>query len=530
MNRLLLPAIRTRRTRGFTITEMLVAAAIMTILGMGVIVIMRDTIGIWRDHETLRDEYDRATAVMLQIEQDLNNLATDVAREPGWLAGVNGETQMRPPRQRLIIGTDALNRPFIVFTRQLKDEMGNAITRNSGMASSTTTPNYLTPYGSMEDLRALGNLCEVAYAFGPAPRYLIHTADGQEFVGEYFAAEALSDLGLDGTEMGAWATSGGLVPLGAAGTPEEIQKAVAGPDAGVQPEFDARIKYAGVGFYRASIGPPPTPYLDRTGYGYGSLFADFDAAALGFFADRLQSEGIAGMQAALIPSWLQKYQLMSEGVLYVGYQLLNYDTDTEQYFWTPSEFDVANVDTPFFYDSAAGYNPTSGSRGQPFPNSIRITVTVEALSGKPTQSQLSRPLTPGTNEVYLKDAWALPSAEGTHPFVLIGKGTNGQDYEWVWFESASGTRLNGVHRGTRGTPEFSGTFPAGTPVRWGMTLQKIVQIRVTDAPNPGAVAPGAPVGIGPTGWSFNEQARFRDGYQRSYFPRQMPGNLLNKGD
>ena len=56
--------------------------------------------------------------------------------------------------------------------------------------------------------------------------------------------------------------------------------------------------------------------------------------------------------------------------------------------------------------------------------------------------------------------------------------------------------------------------------------------RVTPSP-PGLrrdrSAPGAAPGVGPAGWTFNEQARFRTGYKRSYFPKGMPAGLLNKG-
>ncbi|MGE3851402.1 MAG: hypothetical protein AB7K09_06655 [Planctomycetota bacterium] len=542
---------RAGHRRGFTITELLVAGGIMTILGMGVIVIMRDTIGIWRDHETLRDEYDRGTAVLLQIEHDITSLSTDVAREPLWQASANnamvgapGASPQRAPRQRLIVGTDALNRPFIVFTRQLRDEMSNAVTRNSGWEGSSRAGNYLAPSGDQDGLRVLGNLSEVAFAFGPAPRYNLRLADGQEFSGEFISARAAVELNrlrqADATrngwpdpppvaEVDSFFTSGGIVPGTPTFRPETLTAATAAPSENPPPPgIDSPIRPAGFGFYRASISPPPPTYYDPTGMGYGSLFADFDANALNNQTKRVASDGIGGYQEMMIASWMRKYQLMAEGVLYVGFQMLVLDPDTRQYVWEPSEFATTDPGNPFFFDTAIGYDPIAGRRGAPFPNALRITVTVESLSGKPTMSTLAAPLEPGATEILLRDGWALPSSEGTHPFVLIGKGANVADYEWVWFEQASGNRLRGAHRGTRGTPAFTGTFPAGTPVRWGMTLQKIIQLRVTDAPQPGPAQPGVPPGIGPSGWTFDEQLRQRGGYQPSPFSRGMPTGLLKK--
>jgi len=120
---------------------------------------------------------------------------------------------------------------------------------------------------------------------------------------------------------------------------------------------------------------------------------------------------------------------------------------------------------------------------------LRITVTVLASEGQRTESKLAKPLGPEDSQLELQGDWKLPAVEDGHPFVLVGNG-DGRD-EWIWFERKDGKKLVTLHRGARGTLRNPEPFPVGTPVRWGLTLQKVIRLARGFSPTPPAIPPAA---------------------------------------
>jgi prepilin-type N-terminal cleavage/methylation domain-containing protein len=456
---------RTCATRGFTLVEMLVSMSVLMVLSLGIVAILQGSAVVWRTHTASTETHDRASAILGQIGRDLQGLATDVGREPA-------ERGPRPPTARLLITRDPLNNPVLVFTRHLPDELAGDLTRDSGRRPAVFDGGYLRPRGvSPAGIRALGNRAEVAYMIGPYPRYASSSALAKR-VGVYISSDSAPR-----EEMADKLLVGNL--------PYSLD--------GAQTEF------RGYGLYRGLIAPPPPPAEPGEQIEPGpatSLFDDFSRASMAGHNDP------AAWRRHIMGSWYFKFELVSDAVLYFGVQLPNPRADADDDdAWLPDPADSDRLDE-FRFDTARGYDSRGGRPGLGFEpvKALRITITVMSRMGQPTAGTLAQPLNPGEEELILNAATSMPGNAAEHPYLLIGgatsetdppsiaaDGAESQRMEWVRFGRVSGSRVSDLTRGVRGSAENTSAFPAGTPVRWGVTRTLIIELPQTStfAPPPG---------------------------------------------
>ncbi|MCK5347060.1 MAG: prepilin-type N-terminal cleavage/methylation domain-containing protein, partial [Candidatus Heimdallarchaeota archaeon] len=65
------------KNKGFTLVEMLVATFIFSMLGIGLVSLMRESNKIWQDQESVKSSYSKALNVISQISIDLQSMVTD---------------------------------------------------------------------------------------------------------------------------------------------------------------------------------------------------------------------------------------------------------------------------------------------------------------------------------------------------------------------------------------------------------------------------------------------------------------------
>ncbi len=148
-----------RRSSGFTLLELLVATAVLSILGTAVVVILRGGIKTWRRGETRRESFEVAQAVMGQLQDDLGDATVDPATSV-W--GRDAEAVFFGDR-------DGSGRSFLTLVRTIRGESEGTITGHAGSAiGGDARIDYRDDMKKALDgrLRATGGLMEVAYAMG----------------------------------------------------------------------------------------------------------------------------------------------------------------------------------------------------------------------------------------------------------------------------------------------------------------------------------------------------------------------------
>jgi prepilin-type N-terminal cleavage/methylation domain-containing protein len=154
--------------RTFTLIEVLVAMAILSVLGTALIMILRGGLSTWQRAEARRESYDQAQAIFQQLREDLANITPphDTPIRSGAVESrllcdlrhpentTNGPTVGRGVRQRLVL------------VRSLKAESEHPITGHAGNAIGADTVIDLRDdlaEARASRLRATGGQMEVAW-------------------------------------------------------------------------------------------------------------------------------------------------------------------------------------------------------------------------------------------------------------------------------------------------------------------------------------------------------------------------------
>jgi prepilin-type N-terminal cleavage/methylation domain-containing protein len=148
-----------KRTRGFTLVEILVATAILTVLGTSLVVVLRGGVKTWRRGEARRESFEVAQTVLAQLREDLEAATIDASNS-------HGESSVET---KLICDQDKLGRQRLALVRTIKAETESPLTGQAGRyVGGTSRVDQRGDLKDLEDgtLRATGGLAEVAWALG----------------------------------------------------------------------------------------------------------------------------------------------------------------------------------------------------------------------------------------------------------------------------------------------------------------------------------------------------------------------------
>ncbi|MCA8921507.1 MAG: type II secretion system protein [Planctomycetes bacterium] len=144
------------RRRGFTLLELLVATAVLSILGLALMVVLRGGLATWRRAEARRASFDAGQAVLRQLREDL-------------LCAVGPYETSEPYGQvdlRLVCDADERGRTRLFLTRAIKGESEHPVL---GLAGNAVASDGVYDYRADTDearhdrLRATGGTAEVAW-------------------------------------------------------------------------------------------------------------------------------------------------------------------------------------------------------------------------------------------------------------------------------------------------------------------------------------------------------------------------------
>ncbi|MEZ6183864.1 MAG: type II secretion system protein [Planctomycetota bacterium] len=148
------------RRRGFTVLELLVATAVLSILGLSLMVVLRGGLATWRRAEARRASFDAGQAVLRQLREDLL-----CAVGPFETPDPYGQVDLR-----LVCDVDAAGRPRLILTRALKGESEHPVL---GLAGNAVAGDAVYDYRAdheearFDRLRATGGTAEVAWVHAP---------------------------------------------------------------------------------------------------------------------------------------------------------------------------------------------------------------------------------------------------------------------------------------------------------------------------------------------------------------------------
>jgi prepilin-type N-terminal cleavage/methylation domain-containing protein len=150
------------RSRGYTLLEMLIAMSLLVLLGGGLVTLLRESIATWNTAENRGKLYEEARAVLDRVADDLRStvIRSHAAGDDSWVEflsdlGPGGKQRLR-------------------FVRATSGETADSVLRKGGTYLSTRAP---AAYDGREDTReadegflaAPGGLMEVLYAQDPRP-------------------------------------------------------------------------------------------------------------------------------------------------------------------------------------------------------------------------------------------------------------------------------------------------------------------------------------------------------------------------
>lgn len=150
-----------RNERGMTLLELLVAMAVFVVLGSSLVVFLRVGIDTWRIGEIRRETFERGSAILDQLEDDLRSVHSDAAHGKKNLVDV-----------LMVCDYDENDRQRLRFVRSLAGETRHPITRNAGTYSGAKMDlDFENDALEAERglLRAPGGLQEVVYLSDPDP-------------------------------------------------------------------------------------------------------------------------------------------------------------------------------------------------------------------------------------------------------------------------------------------------------------------------------------------------------------------------
>jgi hypothetical protein len=183
------PARPEARRRGFTLAEMLVAAALLIVFGTLCVKTLNYGTRLWRSGHRQSYAGDVATAVFQQLEEDIG-----AARSPFW----NTDSDAYDDRIQFVLDTDEYppspaplfaERQRLRFVREIYDASLNPLVRQAGdgldndgdLSVDEEYYNLIDDdFDGLidEDLAPLEGMCEVGYMMGLAPedRYTLYRA------------------------------------------------------------------------------------------------------------------------------------------------------------------------------------------------------------------------------------------------------------------------------------------------------------------------------------------------------------------
>jgi prepilin-type N-terminal cleavage/methylation domain-containing protein len=414
-----------RRGRGravasaFTLIELMVAVAILAVLGLMLITSLRTVVKIVATGTSRGDGMASAATLVSRVESDLEQM----------FAGRGG---------RLVAGRDPYGRPWVGFVRCLPEERSMA-----GGYYAGTDPGPQTPwrgFSSDGSFIPMGGMCEVVYLMKPttAQQGIIDNA-GQ------------ADAGV--TPDNGTTTS----PL--RGTDDSVA------------------------LYRAQLAPiGGSPWYTGIAPGNGvGLFDDLQRWSAETAGAQPESAGLTFRNN--VYRFDDKYQQVAANILYFGVAFWDpldpanpergswlEGGDGPSWLWdTATDADVQDSGAAATWPIIGGTKASAaaGTRGRDFPRAAMVSVTVAMDRPLDYSSRLVTSMGTTDSEVVVQDSAGWPNA-GTGPKYLR------VDHEWMEYQDGEGGRFLITKRGARGTQAIA--HEAGAPVRTGFSLTRIVSL------------------------------------------------------
>ena len=147
--------------------EMLIAMALLVLLGGGLVTILRQGVSIWSTAESRGLIYEQARALLELIESDLRSTAVRFNR-------ADDDVWVRFIADRYVHPDEEQGAQRLRFVRTIAGEMADPILRQGGRRVSTKSPVYYDGGGLSEAarrglLKAPAGLMEVFYMHDPRP-------------------------------------------------------------------------------------------------------------------------------------------------------------------------------------------------------------------------------------------------------------------------------------------------------------------------------------------------------------------------
>ncbi len=451
-----------RRSRGYSLLELLVAMSIMVVLGTGLIVLLKQGVTTWHVAEKRAMIYERGRMVLEQVGEDLRAACSDSSAEGAgfWI--------------RFLCDHDRQGRQRLRFTRAISGEMADPLAREGGTRLELGDVGHFDHHGDAAEasagrLLAPRGYLEVLYCLDPDPARTVLWRGVRSPIGG--AGSLFIDRNIEEDPEAAKTTkrtAGGSPPAQA--DPQRPGVALAdGPAAARAPgkKLSVRQKVAAArkGAGQGKDGPPqPTPPPDQ-----GEL-------------PPVQRLDLPPIERAARP--------FADGILHLSFAFWTRDTTT----WETTipargrkgsregqaSGPVLTWDSTraILDEKAAGeafaWRSVPGSLEDPsddvFPERVEVILVVAGNADVQAIS-LAGEIGPSDKLIPLSRTDGLPT-EGPDRFVRI-------DGEWIAYEKIEGGQLilsagKIAGRGARGSA--AARHAPGTPVEVGTTFRRVIQI------------------------------------------------------
>lgn len=427
------------RRRGFTLIELMVAIALLSVLGLMMITSLRQTSELVATSQSRGEAYARAQGVIARVESDLAQTFTG-------------------PGGRMISGYDPLGRQFLAFVRTLPEETSfpGGYFSGSVRESSQRDPNsrdgilrlakdYWSNWrgaNSQGHYRALGGLAEVAYVMDPRGQ-----GDGPQAYRAIMAPIEYPDVSeqLDSV-LAAKRWRSDTRFSRASGKPTQPHD--------IGPLSDMMVWYQSGQSSNAATGGSGSAGTNFFQPDKTWMLVSDDLLHMGFeFWHRDATNWDSGKADGALPFW------ESAAVADMS-PLLGADRA-----WPPRNYERFKAEPGAPKARVAGREPIAW-RDMGFPSAVRVTVTIAARPPFAMSTRVAAQVSESATSVYVLDATGFPSAGSDQSFLRVGS-------EWMKITGVNGNTFS-VERGVRGTKPKS--HEPGAPVRAGFTLSQIVNL------------------------------------------------------